>query len=541
MVTELAGVLSRLEDVSKPDDKGYYQAVCPFHKEKRTALDLHAVAGYNCHGGCGSGSLVELEALLDLRSLSHRLPDWSGITPRHIAELTDVVRFPLTESGNASVFAHLFGDGVRFLHRQGVGGAAAGDWYIWDGVRWARDAVGEVVEMAKVVGRARRLAADRISDPEVAKKAWTAAKTANGRYGINAMLDLARSLPGIRLAQGSFDLDPWPLCVINGTVDLKTGQLRDSKPEDLLSMQAGVAFDANAKCPTWLKFLDEVFLRDQELIGFVQRLVGHALNGQPAVYFAIFWGPGRNGKSTFIGVIQELLGDYAAQAQITTFMPQRAEKVRNDLARLLGKRLVGATEQAQGWPLDEGVVKQVTGGDRVVARYLYHEHEEKVPFFKVWLAVNHKPEIVDTSVAMWERLVIVPFLAIFLRGDADLGMRDKLLAERAGILNWAIIGCLTWQKDGLNPPKSVLSATAEYREESDPVSRWIEESCDLGKGKSVSAAILHEYYDRWARAYGEERMSQKKFGTRLSALGFQRRKDSKGSIIYDGIDLAIKP
>jgi putative DNA primase/helicase len=268
--------------------------------------------------------------------------------------------------------------------------------------------------------------------------------------------------------------------------------------------------------------------------------VGYSLTGIPADHLVICFGAGRNGKSTLISAIQDLLGDYAAQTQVATLKPQRPETIRNDLARLFGKRFVGALEQTEGGRLDEGLVKQLTGGDRVVTRFLYQEHQELVPTFKVWMGVNHKPEIKDTSQAMWERVFLIPFEAYFPREKADQHMLEKLQLERPGILDWAIEGCLAWQQQGLNPPESVKAATAEYREESDVISRFVEDECIVGEGESMGATALYNLFVGWCGSNDQSSMSQTAFGTRLAEKGYRKKPDSKGRIVYQGIGLRIK-
>ena len=460
--------------------------------------------------------------------------------PKRILDLSDLDRVPLSDVGNAAVFAHLYGDRVRFVHRPASGGRGAGDWHIWDGVRWRPDDIQQVVSLASKIWQAINAVAVATEDHQQAREALKWAMTTMSLYRIRSMLDLARSQSPIALPPRTFDQDRWLLCVKNGVIDLRTGGFRESTPSDLLSMQAGAAYEANAECPTWLRFLEEIFQRDADLIGFVQRLVGCVLTGDPADHLVICFGTGRNGKSTLISTIQGLLGDYAAQAQVSTLMRQRAETIRNDLARLFGKRFIGALEQAEGWHLDEGLVKQLTGGDRLVARALYQEHEEQVPTFKIWVGVNHKPQIKDTSQAMWERVILIPFEAYFPRGKADQYMREKLRLELSGILNWAIDGCLAWQQQGLGPPQSVKVATAEYRAESDVVERFIEDGCIVREGQSVGATILYDFFVGWCGSNDQSSMSQTAFGTRLAEKGYQKKPDSKGLIVYQGIGLRIK-
>lgn len=538
MTSLLDAILSRLEEVSEPNGQGCIATRCPFHDDQSDILYLSREHGWVCSRG-KRGSLPQLAACLGLESSSAAANETERIHPARIMDLTDLERFPLSDVGNALVFAHLYADRVRFVHGGASGRHRAGDWHIWDGVRWRRDDIGEVVSLASQVWRARSRAAALMEDFGDAAAVQKCAQRIMSRYSIAAMLDLARSQAPIAQRPGTFDQDPWLLCVRNGVIDLQTGRFRESTPSDLLAMQAGAAYEANAECPVWLRFLKEIFRGDADIIEFVQRLLGYSLTGVPADHLVVCFGTGRNGKSTLISTIQNLLGDYAAQSQVATLMPHRAEAIRNDLARLFGKRFVGGLEQTQGGHLDEGLVKQLTGGDRLVARALYQEHEEQVPTFKVWLGVNHKPRIKDTSPAMWERVFLIPFEAFFPREAADPYMRERLRSELPGILNWAIDGCLSWNQQGLDPPVSVKVATTEYREESDVIARFVADECAVEDGRSVGATILYRAYVRWCQKNTESPLSQTAFGTRLAEKGY-KKSGSTGRIVYHDLKLQVK-
>lgn len=538
MTSLLDAILSCLEEVSEPDGQGCVATCCPFHDNEGDILYLSPEHGWRCSRG-GRGSLSELALRLGVGLGGNAANEIMRIDPARILDLIDLDPFPLNDVGNAAVFAHLYGDRVRFVHRGGFGGQRAGNWHLWDGVRWRPDDTQQVVSLASEVWRARTAAAANMNLLDDPRGVLKFAKNTGSRHRIMAMLDLACSRRPIAQPPGILDQDPWLLCVKNGVIDLRTGGFRESTPSDFLSMQAGAAYEANATCHRWLRFLQDIFQGDGDIIGFVQRLMGYSLTGIPADHLVICFGTGRNGKSTLISAIQDLLGNYAAQTQVATLMPQRAETIRNDLARLFGRRFVGALEQSQGGHIDEGLVKQLTGGDRLVARSLYHEHEEQVPTFKVWLGVNHKPVIRDTSQAMWERVFLIPFEAFFPRERADPYMREKLRSELAGILNWAIEGCLAWQQQGLNPPEAVKVATREYRQESDVISRFVEDECIVREGQSIGATALYNAFVGWCRINGEPSMTQTAFGRRLPQLGF-KKDASSGWVVYHGIGLRVK-
>jgi putative DNA primase/helicase len=232
-----------------------------------------------------------------------------------------------------------------------------------------------------------------------------------------------------------------------------------------------------------------------------------------------------------VNVMRAVMGDYAVEADFSTFVEQPPEKPRPDLARLAGARLVYAEENKEGARLSEAVVKNLTGGGKVVARFLYGREFEYTPTFKLWLATNHRPVITATDYGMWRRIHLVPFDAQFEGDSADLGLEDRLTAtELRGILSWAVAGCLVWNEEGLAPPLCVRAATAEYREASDLVGQFLAECC--AEGGEADAGPLYRAYVEWAEANGERRLSSTMFGRRLTDRGIEsgRRSAGKGEV-----------
>jgi putative DNA primase/helicase len=300
-----------------------------------------------------------------------------------------------------------------------------------------------------------------------------------------------------------------------------------------------INFDPEAKAPLWETFLDEIMLGDVELIGFLRRAVGYALTGDVSEQVWLFLhGKGSNGKSTFLRVILRLLGEYGMQAAPELLLAKKGEAHPTEIADLAGKRLAVCTEIEQGRALAEVQVKQLTGGDRVKARFMRQDFFEFEPTHKIFLAANHRPIIRGTDYAIWRRIHLVPFNATFKEDQQDKGLLSKLLAELPGILAWAVRGCSEWQIAGLQPPAAVVAATRSYREDQDVFADFLADRCVLGPERSCSAESLYQAFVGWCQATGETSFSQKTFGGLLSDRGFDRAKHGSGRRWYwFGIDV----
>jgi putative DNA primase/helicase len=339
---------------------------------------------------------------------------------------------------------------------------------------------------------------------------------------VKAMLSMATPMPGVALAYEDLDADPWLLNVANGTLDLRTGELRPHRREDLCSKLAPVAFDPTATCPRWTTFIYDIMQGNEALVGFLQRMVGVALSGDVSEQHLFFlYGLGANGKGTFVTTVQALMGDYARQAAPNLLL-ERNSSHPTELADLFRARLVASVEVDKGRKLAEGLVKQLTGGDTVKARRMREDFWEFLPSHKVWLAANHKPVVKGHDHGIWRRILTVPFLATFDAEKRDTELPAKLRAELPGILRWALDGCLAWQRDGLQPPPEVRLATEEYREEMDTLRPFIEDRCLVGPDQRVSSGDLYREYKAWAEAMGVDHvMSQIGLGRALAERGYK--------------------
>lgn len=438
--------------------------------------------------------------------------------------------FNLTDLGNAERFIRMHDTNVRYC-------PAWKKWLIWSGSRWQIDSSLEIYRLGKETVRSIYREASEETDETTRKKIDEHARKSESQSRIAAMLSLAESEAPI--APDALDSNPFLLACPNGTIDLSSGQLRKHDPNDYITKISPVEFNPDAQCPLWNTFLDRIFSGNTSLISFLQRAVGYSLTGSTCEEVLFFlYGTGSNGKSKFIETIRALLGDYARQTDFETFLVKNSDGVRNDVAALLGSRFVSSIETESGRRLAECLIKQLTGGDTISARKLYSEFFEFKPTFKVWFAANHKPIIRGTDWGIWRRIRLIPFSVTIPENERDRNLFEKLKNQLPGILNWALKGCLDWQKFGLGMPEEVRTATQEYREESDILADFIANYCILDEELRISAKDLYSGYRSWCEANEEQPVKQRTFGLRLSERGLEKRRGGTGGNIYwHGIDL----
>jgi putative DNA primase/helicase len=433
-----------------------------------------------------------------------------------VSEKKTPVRYPRTDAGNAEMFAALYGEKVRFDHKQGR-------WLIWDTNRnrWVADEQYKVRILAKQTARQRARSALGIANDEESRREFSWARQSEGRYRIDAALDLAKSEPPISDDGKGWDADPWIFGVANGIVDLRTGELRIATQRDRITKFSPVTFTAGAKSPRFEHFMNEVFGGDLALIGYVQKALGYSLTGntREQCLFACY-GEGSNGKSTLLETILYIMGDHGVDLPFSVLEAKQYGSAHGEGVNLPGARFAKAVEIREGRRLDEARVKSWTGGDTITVRPLYHDSFSFQPTHKLWLAFNHKPVIGDDSRAMWRRVKLIPFLHSFDSAHADSGLVEKLKAEASGILNWAIKGCLAWQKDGLKTPVAIEQATAAYEKESDPLAPFFDDCCELGTAFQLPKGDLRNAYHDWCRANKEKPVSKNAFAEKMKSRGF---------------------
>lgn len=422
----------------------------------------------------------------------------------------------LTDMGNADFFVETFSEEMRFC-------ITGKEWLEFDGMRWIAAGEEHAMRLAKkaiiILGeRAKSSGSEALSN-------W--AKTSQSRSRLEAMTSLARSDVRICVRAEEFDTDQYLFNCTNGVLDLQTGELLPHIPSRKLMKVAGTAYDPSAQCPRWIEFLDKVMNGDKETISYLQRAIGYSLSGITTEQCLFFLhGKGTNGKSTFINTISRMLGDYSIKTNAETLYEKKSDGgMSNDVARLRGARFVSSSEMTNRH-LNEGFIKDVTGGDKLAARFLFREYFEFYPEFKLWMYGNDKPSIRGTDDGIWRRIKLIPFSIKLLDEEKDPQLLVKLTDELPGILNWALAGFRDWMGSGLGESTAILSATQAYRSESDHLQAFIDESCVCRAGLECSSNDLYKAFRNWAESAGMRPMSSQKFSAALELKGYERKLES---------------
>ena len=427
--------------------------------------------------------------------------------------------YSLDDTGNARRFRDQYGNQVRYNYTQNC-------WMIWTGKAWRRDETAAVKQMCDEMLDGMEKSLFGIHDPRQAAAMRKFIQKSRGSHAKDNLLKEAQHLTGIPATDNDFDKARGVLNLQNGILKLRIGKLHPHDRAHLITRLAGAAYDPDAKAPTWLAFLSDVTGGDTALQTYLQCMVGYMLTGSTREQCIFFlYGDGSNGKSTFLEILAELLGSYAMNAQSETITARRSsDGPRTDIARLKGARLVTISEcPADVW-LDEAIVKQLTGGDVVTARYLYGREFEFKPEFKLIMATNHKPRIRGTDAGIWRRIRLVPFTQRIPEEKQDLQLPDKLRAELPGILNWALDGLRRWlqasnggKRRGLPHCAAVDSATAEYRGEQDRLKQFLADCTEAAPGYTIQAGVLYQVYRKWCEENGERYpLTGNKFGREIA-------------------------
>lgn len=438
----------------------------------------------------------------------------------------------LTDMGNAARMARANDGDIKYSQALG--------WLIWDGTRFRRDDTSEIQRRAReTVKRIYLEAADAADkDRREALAAWAVKSESESK--IRSMISLCQSEERVAVRSDVFDKDPFLVNAQNGPVDLRAGELRKFNRADMMTKIAGAPYDPNATCSTWYRFLEQV-LPDPALVEYVQKLCGLCLTGDAREQvFHIFHGLGANGKSTFVKTLLKVLGDYATQSPVETFLVKHGGGgIPNDVARLAGARLVVASESEANQRLAESLVKALTGGDMIAARFLHREFFEFEPQFKLILSTNHRPRIIGTDNAIWRRVRLIPFNVTIPPNEQDKKLPEKLEAELPGILRWCVDGCLAWQQKGLEPPLAITGASDAYKQDMDVLGDFLAARCEVEADATETTSALYAAYADFSENQKDrerDRLSKIAFGAALHERGFEAGRNHGGRF-YKGLRL----
>lgn len=431
------------------------------------------------------------------------------------------------DTGNASRFMDHFGDLVRysFIDKK---------WYFYNGSFWEVDFRGNVRNlidlMVEDMAKEPIAAFGELTQEEAEKEFRKHIKRSRSNSGKKAIQDeLKHRVP---VMPEEFDRERMMLNTKNGYLDLTSGVLHEHDMSKMFSRETNAEFTDNTDAPEWHQFLTEIFDGDKELMNYIQKAVGYSLTSstKEQVMF-ILHGGGRNGKSLFLETISDLLGTYANTMQATSIMVKQNTGINSDIARLKGARLVTSSEPNEGFRFDEGLIKQLTGGDKVTARKLYGEEFEFNPEFKLWLATNHKPIIRGTDDGIWRRMIVIPFNVQIPEHKVDKDLKYKLQREASGILNWAVDGCLKWQREGLETPGSIKESVKVYRSEMDVIEAFVEDCLVKDPDRTIPASQVYKIYKQWANDNTQYLMSSTKFGREFGNK-YEKKRTKTGNMYF---------
>ena len=430
----------------------------------------------------------------------------------------------------ADLFTRQYGHDFLFVDSWG--------WLRWTSQRWQR--VSDVVVMGYARQVCRQQSETCKEDEDISPKvrAGLARSLASAKV-VAAVVRLAATDTRHYREASQFDKDLWLFNTPGGTIDLKTGELRPHRREDLITKIANAT--PQGQCPQWLAFLQRITEGSKELQAYLQRLAGYSLAGDPSEECIDFcYGEGGNGKGTFLKTLQYIFGEYSTTAQTETFLESKGDRHPTDIAKLAGARLVVAQEVDEGQHWNEVRLKTLTGRDEMTARFMRRDLFDFTPQFTLIISGNNKPALKTVDEAWRRRFHLVPFDVCIPKAEQNPNLKTELQAEADGILNWCLAGCLDWQQQRLNPPEAVLAATAEYLEGEDTFAMWLEDCCLRGhEGYEERKALAFTSHRSWKQDRGERAPGMKTFSQRMQKHGFPVGQETSGdrARVFKGVRL----
>lgn len=492
------------------------------------------------HIGSLRAKSVPIEAAkVALKSINDNFCD-PPLPDQEVTELADsvykyedsVVHYNFSDAGRAEGFINYFLGKLHFIpeHKK---------WVKFNGRIWEPCSEEGLHLLCKEFALYRRSLVEASTDIpiELMKLLKSDLIKLESAASIKNYLLLAKSLVCKSLTE--FDQKHSMVSVKNGVVDLKTGKLVKHQRSFYFTKELNINFDSRSSREVFDGFIESIFLKNLKIIEYIKRACGYSVTGEnkeQALF--LLYGSGANGKSTFLDAIRFVFSKYVKNAEIKTFQPIKSEKIRNDLARLADARLVTSIETNEGARLDEALIKSITGGDPVTARFLHREYFEYVPRFKLWIAVNHKPHISGVDKWIWRRMRVIPFNAQFEGASADKDLLKKLKLEAEGIFAWLVEGAVDWYKSGLSTPDQVIDATERYKDDEDYFAYFLEDRCKFEDSGFTLAGELKSSYSEWRRDNGCPELSFKTLKSRLLKVGIESaRSKTHGLRGYKGICL----
>lgn len=441
-------------------------------------------------------------------------------------------QYNLTDTGNARHFIDRFGSVLRYNVDNKM-------WMFWNDKNWQADIFNNVKNFAEVVIEEMKQEA-KMTDVEESRKAIISnVKRTLQHSGKEAMIKEAEHIEGIPVLNDSFDNNEYAFNCASGIVNLRNGEIRQHSRDEMLSKYSPYEVDYKNEPKLWLRFLNEIFEDNEDVVKYLQRVLGYSMTGstrEQCMFMLI--GDGSNGKSLLLDIINEALGTYAATSNVDILLEKHNASQGNlgDVARLNGIRYVVTDEAKLGDKLNESAIKTMTSGiGKIVARFLYGNEFEFTPKMKIFMASNYKPTIRGTDHGIWRRIKVIPFKVVIPDEKQDKDLKYSLLKEMPQILGWLIKGCIYWQKYGLQEPNVLKQAQNDYRSEMDVVQRWVDEVCLIGNEYRETSTKLFDNFSNYVKTNKEFQLSHTMFGRNLSKK-FQK-KVFAGTTYYFGLKL----
>lgn len=445
-----------------------------------------------------------------------------------------------TDLGNAERFVALHGAEIRYCEK-------AGGWFFWDGMRWAPDLKSRVKNLLIAVTKDLRTDAMAEDDPDARKDALRWCDRSQSASGLRDTISIASGLPGVAVTVDEFDQNVYLLNTRTGIVDTRNGSVSPHDSALLITKFIDIEYRDDAECPRFLEFLGQI-MPDPEVQEFLWRFAGYCLTADTREQcFVFLHGGGQNGKSSLVWLLNNVLGSYAKTMEMETLMDMKggmdAGKL-STLAELMGSRMVLASEPEEGAWLNEKIIKRLTGGESIRAKFMHSNTFEFEPTFKILISSNPKPRVKGTDHAIWRRIRLVPFEQRFDGAREVKNLKESILAdEAAGILRWMVLGCTRWFKDGLTKPAAVVMATDDLRQENDLVGQFLEQRTQPNPMGSIRMSRLYAAYKAWCDSNGFHATTSAVLGKRLKTIweekGLTRTEDpSSKEKTFHGYELA---